>query len=322
MITNPSLSKHCEIDASRFSAVDAWCDVSGWESLVLRQIEPGKPEVAIEAYTGKRTQLHRIQLNRGCHQRGGAPGEYSHFAIPCNEGRLVWRGRDVTAGCLLNHNDPQGFDAVSDTGFSAFVISVRQEVLQDMAQALELDITPQSLTASDAIYSVRNSQVPRLRHRLEQFFNAMERYPVSQGSVSAVEEIESNLPGQLLYALADPVESGGQPSARIRGGGLERSLAYIEQNAREAITVQELCKAAAVNWRTLERAYRDHFGMTPKAYLKSVRLNGVRGELLQAVPDEKIIEIAGRWGFWHPGQFAADYRKLFGELPTATRSAY
>ena len=58
--------------------------------------------------------------------------------------------------------------------------------------------------------------------------------------------------------------------------------------------------------------------MTPKAYLKAVRLDGVRDELKKACPNEKIINIAGRWGFWHPGQFAADYNKQFGELPTAT----
>ena len=318
MISNAKLSEHHEIDATRFSELDAWCDASGWESQV-RQIEPGKPEVKIETYTGRRTQLHRIQINRGCHQRGGTPGGLLHFAIPCNEGRLVWRGADVTADCLLNHNDPNGFDAVSATGFSAMIISLERELLQDMAQALKLDIKPESFTANDAIYAVRSAQIPLLRHRLEKFFTAMRDYPQSRDSISAVEEIESNLPGQLLYALADPVESGGQPSARIRGRGLERSLQYIDQHAREAITVQELCTASAVNWRTLERAYRDHFGVTPKAYLKFVRLNGVRSDLLQAAPDEKIIDIAGGWGFWHPGQFAADYRKLFGELPTATR---
>jgi AraC family ethanolamine operon transcriptional activator len=33
---------------------------------------------------------------------------------------------------------------------------------------------------------------------------------------------------------------------------------------------------------------------------------------------ESIIELAGIHGFWHMGQFAADYRRIYGELPSAT----
>jgi AraC family transcriptional regulator, ethanolamine operon transcriptional activator len=31
-----------------------------------------------------------------------------------------------------------------------------------------------------------------------------------------------------------------------------------------------------------------------------------------------IGDIANTWGFWHMGQFAADYRRQFGELPSET----
>ena len=29
--------------------------------------------------------------------------------------------------------------------------------------------------------------------------------------------------------------------------------------------------------------------------------------------------VAARWGFWHMGAFSADYKRQFGELPSATR---
>ena len=29
-------------------------------------------------------------------------------------------------------------------------------------------------------------------------------------------------------------------------------------------------------------------------------------------------DVAARWGFWHLSQFAVDYKKLFGELPSRT----
>ncbi|RKX41165.1 MAG: hypothetical protein DRP64_11685 [Verrucomicrobia bacterium] len=32
----------------------------------------------------------------------------------------------------------------------------------------------------------------------------------------------------------------------------------------------------------------------------------------------RLLDAANARGFWHMGQFAADYRKLFGENPSAT----
>ena len=80
--------------------------------------------------------------------------------------------------------------------------------------------------------------------------------------------------------------------------------------------MQEVCRAAGVSWRTLDYAFRERLGVTPKQYLNAIRLNAVRRELRSAGPEVKISDVANRWGFWHMGQFAADYRKHFGELPS------
>ena len=58
--------------------------------------------------------------------------------------------------------------------------------------------------------------------------------------------------------------------------------------------------------------------MSPMAYFQAVRLNEVRQELKTAAGTATVYEIARRWGFWHTGEFAAAYRRLFGELPSQT----
>ena len=48
-------------------------------------------------------------------------------------------------------------------------------------------------------------------------------------------------------------------------------------------------------------------------------LFNVRRELWESDPlTTKVNDVASLWGFWHMGQFAADYRKLFNELPSET----
>jgi AraC family ethanolamine operon transcriptional activator len=65
-------------------------------------------------------------------------------------------------------------------------------------------------------------------------------------------------------------------------------------------------------------AFREKFGITPKQYLQATRLQRVRERILRSDPSSSIAENAAHWGFWHMGQFAADYRNQFGELPSQT----
>lgn len=54
-------------------------------------------------------------------------------------------------------------------------------------------------------------------------------------------------------------------------------------------------------------------------YMKAHRLNSVHKDLGRDDPSlRKISDVANKWGFWHLGQFARDYRNWFGELPSDT----
>ena len=53
--------------------------------------------------------------------------------------------------------------------------------------------------------------------------------------------------------------------------------------------------------------------------LQTRQLNAVRRNLRASGPrGDTVRNVAARWGFWHMGQFARDYRNLFGELPSQT----
>jgi len=59
------------------------------------------------------------------------------------------------------------------------------------------------------------------------------------------------------------------------------------------------------------------------APFKALKLNAVyealNSQLRASAPSGATVqEVAGQWGFTHTGNFAADYRHLFGELPSET----
>jgi AraC family ethanolamine operon transcriptional activator len=98
--------------------------------------------------------------------------------------------------------------------------------------------------------------------------------------------------------------------------------ALMDARLGGALTMLELCQQLEVSERSLHYAFHDVLGQTPMAYYQHKRLNAVRRLLKQAGPLRTTVAEAGRAsGFSHTGQFAADYRRLFGELPSTTLAA-
>ena len=98
-----------------------------------------------------------------------------------------------------------------------------------------------------------------------------------------------------------------------------RAVDYLRNNRKCALTVHTLCDVAACSVSTLERAFLDEYGIGPKRYILQERLSDVRRAMISEPSERSVTEIAADWGFTHMSKFAADYRELFGELPSATR---
>lgn len=100
--------------------------------------------------------------------------------------------------------------------------------------------------------------------------------------------------------------------------------AFVEHrfDAGDLPGVADICVAAGVCERTLQYAFRDYVRMSPTAYLRLLRLNRVREHLTIADPQETTVtDVAMRFGFLHLGRFGQDYKRVFGETPSATLAA-
>jgi AraC family ethanolamine operon transcriptional activator len=123
----------------------------------------------------------------------------------------------------------------------------------------------------------------------------------------------------LLNALCSAEPQQQYPTPEKKQRALKKALDYIKTFSNSPITLNELAQETQVSARTLQYAFLNHFGLSPKAYLQMQRLNNVHKELFtSSTTDTTVADVAHRQGFWHMGQFAADYKRLFGRLPSAT----
>jgi AraC-like DNA-binding protein len=99
---------------------------------------------------------------------------------------------------------------------------------------------------------------------------------------------------------------------------VKRAVEYMHANLDAAIGLPEIVAASGVPGRTLIQHFRDFKGTSPMRYLRSARYEKVREALSRAEPEERITEIAPKWGFNHMGRFSLEYRRRFGESPSAT----
>jgi AraC-like DNA-binding protein len=99
---------------------------------------------------------------------------------------------------------------------------------------------------------------------------------------------------------------------------IRRATAFIDANAGSSLSVDDVAREARMSLRGLQYAFRRELGVTPMAYLRKVRLQRARADLVRGDRGETVGAIAKRWGYANAARFAAAYRQAFGEPPGAT----
>jgi AraC-like DNA-binding protein len=113
-------------------------------------------------------------------------------------------------------------------------------------------------------------------------------------------------------ALAAPRRPSGTRS-------VSRAVELLRSDLARPWTVGELASDACTSVRSLQEGFRRSLDTTPMAYLRRLRLERVREDLVTGAPGTiRVSDVAARWGFLHLGRFAAAYAARFGERPSET----
>ncbi len=116
-----------------------------------------------------------------------------------------------------------------------------------------------------------------------------------------------------------PVEERSLTRDKSCGELVERAEKLALAEMDEPLHISAMCRALAVNKRTLRKAFHEAHGLPPCRHLRMLRLSGARCALLAA--DRRrvtVTQIATGFGFLELGRFSVEYRKVFGESPSQT----
>jgi len=244
-------------------------------------------------------------------QKGAPPADCLTFAVPeVDLRRLWWRGRDVEAATVLVF--PVGCELKSNSGpdFEIHTVSVTWETIAGVCRRLQLSLPPAWLCPET--FCPPLGELDAFRRCLRRI---RDRTSDDHG-LGATRLIESLVIGWLGSTVTG--REHPQP-IRVRDRAIRKCLERIEQADLNELSLGVLCEIGEVGERTLQYAFRERFGLTPAAFLKMRRLAEARNRLTRAGAKEMMVgQVAASLEFWHVGQFAADYRRAFAEMPSQT----
>jgi len=257
------------------------------------------------------------QFNRRLDQRGRSPLFWT-FAFPTSRAIHKAYGHDVPHDGVIVYRPGGEIACQSVEGFEVHVLSLPEAVIDS---AVRLTGAPDPRESIDTDRSVQSN--PRRRaalvRRLIGLRKKLTKDPAMADGGGFRVEMGYELPHLLLESLDLEADDESRPSLRQRELAIRRAGEFIQAFSYRPISVRELCAAARVSERTLRYCFLESFGVSPKKYLQAHRFHRVRRALVQADPARgKIADVAQQWGFFHLSQFAADYRRMFGELPSDT----
>jgi len=294
------------------------CNMRNW-NLDYRQLEAGHFSSELLLFGNNTMTFGREKLGRRLRQTGASPLGLITFGVLSSPKTCIrWRGYDVCGDMLCIFPKNGELDSITHDDFDVFPISISEESFNQSCELLELPEIA-VLINNIEVFRCNPQKISELRSWLLSVYHNLVGGAAAFRNTLYLEQLEQDLANRLVRILAEPRHPVSMKPLRKRDKALRVAESYIAESDGDLVTIAELCSVANVSERTLEYAFREQYNLTPKSYTLIHRMNNVRKQLRRSNPGKGTIsEIARLHGFWHMGQFGADYKKIFAELPSET----
>ena len=303
------------------SDIDAHAQAQGGWNLHYEQLSGGSFRGRLHRVVLPGLTLLREDTAPSLRQRGRLSPDAYGFAMALNDGAdLFFNGQRVPDHAVMCGRG-DAIDMTTPASCTLIAIVVDRSLLDPLWQRmyqkplaawLEQQLVLQ--TTADKASALRDLHLTML----DQASVLAVRASAAQMTDQTLRQLRDEVLIEWIEALPARVDTSALDTLQRRKRLVDQACELMLSRSDEPLSVLEVCTQVGISRRKLNYCFQDVLGTTPVKYLRAVRLNGVRRDLRRAAPGETVQDIATRWGFWHLSQFAQDYRRLFGELPSAT----
>lgn len=297
----------------RFSSTHVIAEVPPAMSVRIEMLQAGMQDRAWSVF---KTQLDDALLLFGemaaPYAANGTTDRVSIFMKVRGPGQRVINGRVFADDEIIVLGPQTEFTAASSGPYCWLGMLIGREDLQRYTHAVS-GAPADCASGETRIIRVPGEQLDRLRRAGQAVVREAMRSDGDIDSRPAIGSFQRELLSGLMLSLHDsspPLRSGHELLAR-------RAYDYLRANERD-LDATDLCRYLGISERWLREAFARVYGTSPKRFLRLRRLNRAREALLQDERRPSVTSVALAHGFFDLGRFAASYRSLFGESPSAT----
>ncbi|MCW8931474.1 MAG: helix-turn-helix domain-containing protein [Gammaproteobacteria bacterium] len=307
--------------SSKFDNFDSFSEIVHSWDLDFIQLKSGKFHSELFQYVNTDFLLTSVNFNKSIHQRGTAPKNLWTFGVPKQQSsEFTWKNSLVQQDSIVIYAPSSELEAITHSNFSVYTFSFPERFIINVANYL--GISDIHMMLSSIKNSVQKVAIPELNLLRSQISNFLLRLNTSEDT--QLNNSDDMFSMEILSTILKLLETGKAQSKKTsiasRFKAIKKAEEFINDSMfNDNINIPKLLEITQVSERTLCYAFQDHYNMSPKAYLKSYRLNQLRKALYFSSRNNNTVEsIAKKFGFLHMGQLAHDYQLLFNEKPLAT----
>ena len=293
----------------------------GWNQAYV-QTSRGAFAGTVDAVAVDGAHVFIESANRALLQRGGlAPGAIG-IAVPIRlSGAARFGGLPCSLDQVYVYSGRDGFEFCSPADHQVAGIALAPELVAALCDARGRPLLSDGSAAQSHARPAAPAALNAVRTLVAGLIEAFAATPVLVANRHSRAALKDAIVANVCDLFDDDLWQPPQVPVNLRGRWalVARARELIDAAPHEPVSVAHLCGTLQVSRSTLQYCFQDVLGMSPIVYLRALRLNGARRALQTGAT---VTDAALDWGFWHLGQFSADYRQMFGERPSQTRQRY